>query len=65
MKIKEILRESNNDFSSIMVCEHCGSEQQNNRGYHDNYYHTKIIPAMFCQSCGRDRSGEREAKEQK
>lgn len=57
MKIHRIISEHRNDFTAIMVCEHCGHEQLNNSGYHDNYYHTKVIPAMSCNKCGKDRSG--------
>lgn len=59
MKIKETLSESYNDFTAIMQCEHCNFETKNTSGYHDNYYHTEVIPAMACKSCGCDRSGEK------
>jgi len=58
MKIKTITYESRNDFHAIMECEHCGAEQKNTSGYHDNYYHTQVIPGMFCKTCGRNRAGE-------
>lgn len=57
MKIKEITFESGNDFMAVMECEHCGNQQQNRTGYHDNYYHTKVIPAMFCEKCGKNSDG--------
>lgn len=57
MKIKTIINECGNDFTAIMECEHCQSEQKLSSGYHDNFYHTKVIPAMTCKSCGKDRSG--------
>lgn len=62
MKIKTILSEHRNDFSALMECEHCGHEYRLTSGYHDNYYHTHVIPRMFCQKCGRNRAGEQEAK---
>lgn len=58
MKIQTITSESGNDFRAIMECEHCGRTQPLTTGYHDGYYHTKVVPAMTCKSCGRNRSGE-------
>lgn len=60
MKIEKILSEHGNDFSATMRCEHCGYMDQLNSGYHDNRYHTKVIPAMRCKGCGKNRSGELE-----
>ena len=57
MKIQNITNEHGNDFSAIMECEHCGSIQKITSGYHDNYYHTRVIPAMTCKSCGKNRAG--------
>lgn len=57
MKIKEITSELGNDFSAVMECEHCQHTKKITSGYHDNYYHTKVIPGMVCEHCGRDRSG--------
>lgn len=57
MKIKTILTEHRNDFTAIMQCEHCASEEPNKAGYHDNHYHTRVIPAMHCKSCGLNRAG--------
>lgn len=58
VKIKTITFEHRNDFRAVMECEHCGATQQNNTGYHDNYYHTAVIPGMYCKSCGKNRAGE-------
>lgn len=58
MKIQRIISERRNDFSAIMVCEHCGREAENRTGYHDNYYHTQVIPGMFCPACGKNREGK-------
>jgi hypothetical protein len=55
MKIKKITFEMGNDFSAIMECEHCHATQNLTSGYHDNYYHTKVIPDMVCRSCGKRR----------
>ena len=60
MKIKQITFEHRNDFKAIMVCEHCEHVQENRSGYHDNYYHTQVIPGMFCESCGLNRDGLRQ-----
>lgn len=58
MKIKEITSEMRNDFSAIMECEHCKSTQTLNSGYHDNFYHTKVVPALVCKTCGKNRDGD-------
>lgn len=63
MKIKEITSEHGNDFSAIMECEHCGHEGKLTSGYHDQFYHTKVIPAMFCKACGLNREGTAERTE--
>lgn len=57
MKIQKITFECGNDFSAIMQCEHCGNTQSNSSGYHDNHYHTQVIPALHCAACGLDRHG--------
>jgi len=55
MKI-QITFGSGNDFSCVMVCEHCGHIQKIRRGYYDDY-RTAVIPAMRCKSCRKDRAG--------
>lgn len=59
MKIQTITSEHNNDFSAVLECEHCRETQKITTGYHDNYYHTMVIPSMVCrnQKCRRNRSG--------
>lgn len=57
MKIKGMTFEHRNDFAAAFVCEHCGHEQ-NLSGYHDNHFHTKVIPELFCPKCGLDRMGK-------
>lgn len=52
MKIKEILSQHRRDFTAMMVCEHCDAEEKLTTGYDDRYYHTSVIPAMKCKSCG-------------
>lgn len=58
MRIKTIVSEHRNDFTSDMECEHCGHVYRNTSGYHDNYYHTKVIPSLYCGACGKNRAGE-------
>lgn len=58
MKIKTITFEMGSDFKAILECEHCGHEQKLGSGYHDNFYHTHVIPAITCKGCGKNRSGE-------
>lgn len=55
MRIKEFTRESGNDFQAILECEHCGNLQEIRHGYHDNYYHTQVIPNTFCKKCKKSR----------
>ena len=53
MFIKEILTQSRRDFTAILKCEHCWSEDKLNNGYDDAYYHNKVIPWMQCKSCNK------------
>lgn len=45
------------DFEAIMKCEHCDHKQKLTSGYEDNHYHSKVIPAMTCGGCGKNRAG--------
>ncbi|WP_369065280.1 hypothetical protein [Burkholderia gladioli] len=58
MFIKAILSQHRNDFTATLECEHCGSTQRLGSGYHDAFYHKKVIPAIACHSCGKKRNGE-------
>lgn len=55
MKIKEIINQYRRDFTAIYQCEHCGYELEG-YGYDDNHFHTKVIPAMKCNQCGKSSS---------
>ena len=57
MKIKQVTSQCRNDFTAIMVCEHCGAEEKLTTGYDDAYYHETVIPNMHCASCGVNRAG--------
>lgn len=57
MKIKEITSKHGNDFSAVMECEHCGHTQKLTYGYNDAYYHDRVIPAITCGECGKNRAG--------
>ncbi len=57
MKIKKITSQHRRDFTAIMVCEHCGNEEENKGGYDDVFYHGNVIPNMYCSSCGK-KAGE-------
>jgi hypothetical protein len=57
MKIKHVTSQHRNDFTALMECEYCGGTQNLPRGYDDAHYHDKVIPAMTCNHCGKDRSG--------
>lgn len=58
MKIDEYLSIYRNDFTALLVCEHCGNKQKITTGYNDAYYHRHVIPAITCSACGRNRAGE-------
>lgn len=58
MKIAKILSSHGSDFRARMECEHCGHEQELDSGYHDSHYHERVIPAMTCGGCGKNRAGE-------
>jgi len=58
MKITAILTQQGSDFTATMECEHCGHTAELTSGYHDGFYHARVIPAMRCTSCGKNRAGE-------
>jgi C4-type Zn-finger protein len=60
MKIREILSQHHNDFTAMMECEHCVHTGKLTTGYHDANYHERVIPAMRCKECGKNRAGELE-----
>lgn len=60
MKIKKITWQMGNDYSADMECEHCGRIGRDESGYMDNFYMTRVIPAMHCKGCGRNRAGNLE-----
>lgn len=60
MKLVKILSEYGRDFVGEMECEHCGHKAKVTNGYHDGHYHGRVIPAMRCKACGKDRAGNLE-----
>ena len=58
MKIKQVTSQHRNDFYADMECEHCGHQDKRTPGYNDAHFHQKVIPAMTCRSCGKNRAGE-------
>ena len=52
MRIKEKKSQFRRDFVAIYKCEHCGFEKEDS-GYDDAYFHSKVIPAMKCDDCGK------------
>lgn len=58
MRILKVLSRHRADFTATLVCEHCGHEQKLDNGYDDDHYHSRVIPAITCQGCGRNRAGE-------
>lgn len=63
MKIKEVTRLFRNDFSAIMICEHCGHEGELTTGYDDGFYHIYVIPSMICGGCGVNRDGTTDCRD--
>jgi len=53
MIIKKYTFELHNDFSAILVCEDCESEQELTTGYKDAYYYTRVLPNILCKKCGK------------
>lgn len=60
MKIKKMLAQHNYDYTAEMECEHCGHTAIDKYGYNDANYHARVIPAMRCKECGKNRAGELE-----
>jgi len=58
MKLTKLLSQHRYDFTALMVCEHCGTEEKLTIGYDDLYYHEQVIPGFYCPACGRNRAGE-------
>jgi C4-type Zn-finger protein len=53
MFIQKVLTQYNNDFTATMECEHCGSTEHLGYGYNDEFFHSKVIPAIMCNICGK------------
>ena len=53
MKIKKITNQIRRDFDAILICEHCGTEDELNGGYDDRNYHENVIPQFKCPKCGK------------
>lgn len=57
MRILEHRPTGGRDFDATMQCEHCGHTQEITTGYEDQNYHARVIPAMTCEGCGKNRAG--------
>jgi len=57
MFIQKITFEMGRDFHAVMACEHCNGTQDMKHGYDDMHFHSKVIPAMCCKACGKNRDG--------
>lgn len=53
MKVKKIISQNRRDFWADYECEHCGSVEENKRGYDDEYFHKNVIPSWECKKCGK------------
>lgn len=58
MRIKKIISQHRRDYSAIMQCEFCGSEEKDKYGYDDRNYHDNVIPNMVCKKCGKTTNSE-------
>jgi len=58
MKITRVTERYNNDFCADMICEHCGAYYHLTSGYADHHYMNRVIPALTCLTCGKNRAGE-------
>ena len=58
MQIQKITSQYRNDFSAILECEHCEATQPLDSGYSDWNYYNNVLPAITCQSCGKNRAGD-------
>ena len=58
MKIKEVTWQHRNDFHAILEREHCHDVQILKTGYNDEYYHNRVLPAITCIHCDKNRFGE-------
>lgn len=52
MRIAAITWQMRNDFRWIGECEHCQHRAKMPAGYHDHFYHSKVIPSLKCPECG-------------
>jgi hypothetical protein len=57
MKIVVYRKRYRNDFSALLECEHCHTTHELTTGYDDFNYHNRVLPAMRCTNCYRDRAG--------
>jgi len=57
MKIKKVTWQHRFDFVADMECEHCDHTAELTTGYNDGFFHEKVIPAMLCKECGKNRAG--------
>lgn len=51
MFIKEITNQHRRDFSAILQCEGCKTEETLKAGYDDEYYHSEVLPNRKCPNC--------------
>lgn len=61
----QILKETwrlRRDFYATMYCGHCGAVEHDMSCYDDSYFHSSVIPAMVCKSCGKKEPQNSKAK---
>jgi len=61
MKITSIIRRVGVCRAARFTCEHCGfvllCQFRMNTYFLSPRYHARVVPAMICGKCGKDRSG--------
>lgn len=55
----------NNDISGTLHCEHCDATKPIYNGYNDGHWWGKVLPAIHCHFCGKNRAGELTSEEVK
>lgn len=55
MFIKRIDTQIRNDLYGVLQCEGCGMEEKLSGGYDDDNWHSNVLPARKCKSCGLSR----------
>lgn len=58
MKIHKLENGNGRDLYGTLECEHCAAHEPLRGGYNDGFWHTRVLPAFHCKTCGKNRAGE-------